>query len=263
MLNLLRHTDIRPTWKRVKCHWCIQLGLSTSDLRWDCKATHNMRLQLESLGYGDDLETFLETLLRLGHPKFNVTPGFHSHPTRLESLAPVPNAVPNEYGHDVLPLPVEHTEQRCPGPNSFGTVGGRPPSDNAKRYSVAMPDAPPLDDIHTTQYSQGPPATTLGGRFEEWLFSPTYSVNPTPPFSNSVSPTGVATSLAQSMASPERGLFRKSMERLRPRKLQSQQQTAIAPPNPSPTYSSLELMPSTSRDTTAAPSDLEGYSYYY
>ncbi|KAF2748825.1 hypothetical protein M011DRAFT_476198 [Sporormia fimetaria CBS 119925] len=71
LLNLLKHCDINPTWRKVKAHWCISRGLEsldTSQLAWDCKETRTMLQQLECHTFGENLEAFLFEVLWLGSP---------------------------------------------------------------------------------------------------------------------------------------------------------------------------------------------------
>jgi hypothetical protein len=227
MLNLLRHPAIYPAWKRVKTHWLGALGLVTADLQWDCMTSRIMRQQLECHDFGSNVDSFLETFLKLGLPRKQnqaAPQGFYVQAHPASTLSTIDPALTSTtafgtintsgfHGHSFQPGPtLSYMDQRHDGLNNV---------QHATDDCVMMLDAPPLlpgdsnEDLQNDNDSSQESSRLLS--VDEIICYPGYSANTTPPLSEPIR-DHTPTLEEGSKLFPGCGLTRKNKERRNPRK---------------------------------------------
>lgn len=183
ILNLMRHPRIHETWKGIKYDWTCR-GLDLSQLNFDCVTTRTFRRQLECHDF-TDLKALLELLLKSGLTGHAAPNNFFTNCIAADinqglqpSVKPVspfhPGNATYTYTQGMQPSFMTYADQRHP--NSFGNINRERGSNDEKRNSVMMVDAPsdgPAND-------NDPDLQT----FNQFIAS-SYSTNTTPPLSSS------------------------------------------------------------------------------
>lgn len=231
ILNLLQHPDVSPSWKIIKSRWCKQLGLDASDLNWDLKTSRIMLQQLECHTFETELESFLERLLKLGHPIYTVSQNFGMRhvepkplplpPTGADSNFEAQNTCTEFHQSIQNDNMISYADQRHPGFEN-DSLGDHSMEDQ-KRQSIMMVDAPEL-----STNSAGYPYMGFADQaadqalltFTDMIQTIPYSTNMTPPLSATTSQSFDNPDTETTRPSPRLNLVRRSKEWLTQKKSQ-------------------------------------------
>ncbi|KAF2203839.1 hypothetical protein GQ43DRAFT_429534 [Delitschia confertaspora ATCC 74209] len=218
LLGLLKQPGVHDQWRKVRSHWCQQLGIERSVLEWHPQTSRILRQQLEYNDFGLDLHSFLENVFRLG----TQDPEGHAR-LHAQSAQPAYNPLGPENGDDNTTL--AQAMQFSPTFLSYPLLDEFPQSnsfdwnfteeDNAmmtKRQNVAMLDAlpePARPSTFTSAYPAAPSHYQLPALYSINRTLPT--VPPSPPADKAIAD--------HSTASPGRRLLRKSKSWLSGRRI--------------------------------------------
>jgi hypothetical protein len=229
ILNLLQQPEVYPTWKIIKSHWCKRIGLDTSNLNWDPKTSRIMVQQLECHTFDANLESFLERLLKLGHPYYRVSQNFRERHSELKPLPHLPTEPSSNFEATQQSNMTSYADQRHPGFDNAGNSIGEHTMEEQKRQSVTMVDAPALSTGNTEFPFLG--FENHGLTFNDMLHTIPYSTNITPPLSVTTSQPFENPGAETTRPSQRLNLVRRSKEWLTQKKSQ-QFQTRIITDHP-------------------------------